>query len=89
MPCIAFWQRVLYKNVALLLISLRPGLKTIYREIGIRAHKPRLPALIAMKECYHFFSKQCTLHLLHEHVKMLYWLHLCCFCILNGNCITL
>ena len=56
---------------------LRPLLTVIYCEIEIRAHKPRLPALIAMKECYQFFSKQCTLYLLPEHVKMLHWLHVC------------
>ena len=78
-PCIVFWQTVLYQNVALLLVSLHPLLTTIYCEIEIRAHKPRLPALIAMKECYQFFSKRCTLYLLPEHVKMLYWLHVCCF----------
>ena len=78
-PCIVFWQTVLYQNVALLLVSLHPLLTTIYCEMEIRAHKPRLPALIAMKECYQFFSKQCTLYLLPEHVKMLYWLHVCCF----------
>ena len=43
-----------------------------------RAHKPRLLALIAMKECYQVFPKQCTLYLLPEHVKM-YGLHVCCF----------
>ena len=78
-PCIVFWQIVLYQNVALLLVSLHPLLTAIYCEIEIRAHKPRLPALIAMKECYQFLSKRCTLYLLPEHVKMLYWLHVCCF----------
>ena len=78
-PCIVFRQTVLYQNVALLLVSLHPLLTTIYCEIEIRAHKPRLPALIAMKECYQFFSKLCTLYLLPEHVEMLYWLHVCCF----------
>ena len=55
--CIVFWQTALYQNVALLLVSLHPLLTTIYCEIEIRAHKPRLPALIAMKECYQFFLK--------------------------------
>ena len=53
-PCIVFWQTVLYQNFALLLVSLHPLLTSIYCEIEIRAHKPRLPALIAMKECYQF-----------------------------------
>ena len=70
-----FWQTVLY----LLLVSLHPLLATIYCEIEIRAHKPRLSALIVMKECYQFFSKRCTLYLLPEHVEILYWLHVCCF----------
>ena len=78
-PCIVFWQTVLYQNVALLLVSLHPLLTTIYCEIEIRAHKPRLPALIAMKECYQFFSKRCTLYLLPEQVEMLYLLDVCCF----------
>ena len=71
-----FGKQYCTKNVTLLLVSLHPVLTTIYCEIKIR---PRLPALIAMKECYQFFSKQCTLHTLPEHVKMLYWLHVCCF----------
>ena len=78
-PCIVFWQTVLYQNVALLLVSLHPLLTTIYCEIEIRAHKPWLPALTALKECYQFFSKRCTLYLLPEHVKTLYWFHVCCF----------
>ena len=54
-PCIALWKIALYRNVALLLVPLHPVLKTIYLEIDIRAHKPRLPALIVMKDCYQFF----------------------------------
>ena len=54
-PCIALWKIALYWNVALLLVPLHPVLKTIYLEIEIRAHKPRLPALIVMKDCYQFF----------------------------------
>ena len=80
------WSLALYfgkqyctKMLHCYLFSLHPLLTTIYCEIDIRAHKPRLPALIAMKECYQFFSKRCTLYLLPEHVKMLHWLHVCCF----------
>ena len=54
-PCIALWKIALYRNVALLLVPLHPVLKIIYLEIEIRAHKPRLPALIAMKDFYQFF----------------------------------
>ena len=60
-PRIVFWQTILYPNVALLPVSLHPVLTAIYCEMEIRAHKPRFPAFIAMKECYQFFSKQCTL----------------------------
>ena len=34
---------------------LHPDLTTIYLAIEIRAHKPRLPVLIVMKDCYQFF----------------------------------
>ena len=51
-PCIALCKIALYRNVALLLVPLHPVLKTIYLEIEIRAHKPWLPALIVMKNCY-------------------------------------
>ena len=62
-PCIALWQIALYQNLALLFVSLHPVLTIIHLEIEIRTHKPRLPALIVMKDCYQFVSwhiKHCT-----------------------------
>ena len=54
-PCIALWQIALYRNLALLLVWLHHVLTTIHLEIEIRAYKPRLSALIAVKDCYPFF----------------------------------
>ena len=54
-PCIALWKIAFNRHVALWLVPLHPVLKTIYLEIEIRVHKPRLPALIVMKDFYPFF----------------------------------
>ena len=47
-PCIALWQIALYQIIALLLVSLHPVLTIIHLEIDIRAHEPRLLALIVL-----------------------------------------
>ena len=63
-------------------------LTTIYCEIEIRAHKTRLPALIAMKECYQFFLKTVYTVLASWACENVLLVTCVLFCILNGNYVT-
>ena len=87
-PCIALWKIALYRNVALLLVPLHPVLKTIYLEIEVRAHKPRLPALIVMKDCYQFFFLDILYIYLPSASENCVMVTCVLFCILNEHYVT-
>ena len=54
--------RLLLQHCPVLLVSLHPVLASTYCKIEIRAHKPRLHALIVMED-YNPFS--CALYIIH------------------------
>ena len=68
--------------------SLHPVLTTIYLAIEIRAHKPRLPALIVMKDCYQFFFLDTLYIYLPSANENCVMVTCVLFCILNEHYVT-
>ena len=67
--------------------SLHPVLPTIYLAIEIRDHKPRFPALIVMKDCYHFFLDTLFIYLPSANENSI-MVTCVLFCILNEHYVT-